>query len=343
MNPFTNVDYLPPTPIGELNQYSSQLSGNFQAIQIGAGNKSYKADRSGIWLGANTFAEAPFSVDMQGNVWANSIVIAGLSGAVIASAIDENGNFVKQLLSDNFNTQTKQILGEFTFSGSGAIAIKTDASNGIWLSPTGILAKKAGATTFAIDIAGNATFGGTVVGASGTFGTVTSGTFTGCTFQTTSSGYRAVMTSANGYQLYNGATWQGTLKSDAAASVILNSAGNIYLMQNGNQMAFFTGNSMDIPSAYTITWAGGGNISYGGSYVKTNINFRADSFEAKGSGTTYYTGGTDDFVVVEAIDQARESHEGLNVVTNIRVGKRRLYFVGGLFRYAAAGYWEDAQ
>jgi len=147
------------------------------------------------------------------------------------------------------------------------------------------------------------------------------------------------MTSANGFQLYQDNTWKGSLSADSVASVVLNSSGNIYLMQNGGQMAFFTGNSLDIPSAYTITWAGGGNLSYGGSYVKTNINFRADSFEAKGSGSTYYQGGTDDFPVVEKIDQQKTD----GYVSNIRVGKRRLYFVGGLFRYAGAGYWEDAE
>jgi hypothetical protein len=279
MDPFTNVEYLPPTPTSEINQYATQLSGNFQAIQVGSGAQAYKADRSGIWLGANTFAEAPFSVDMQGNVWANSIVIAGLDGSIIASSIDSNGNFVKQLISSNFNTQTKQILGEFTFGSSGAIAIKTDASNGVWISPTGVLTKKAGATTFALDLAGNATFGGIVVGASGTFGTVTAGTFTGCTFQTATSGYRAVMNSANGFQLYNGATWQGSLKADYAASVLLQSAGNIYLMTGANQMAFFTANSVDYPSGYKMTFAGGRHIRDTGSAIEFNADLIPDSDE----------------------------------------------------------------
>lgn len=174
---------------------------------------------------------------------------------------------------------------------------------------------------------------------SANMGTITAGTITGALIQTAATGYRALLTSANGFQLYNGATWQGSLQADSNASVVLNSAGNIYLMRNGAQMAFFTGNSIDLPSTMAITWAGGGNLSYGGSYVKTNINFRADSFEAKGSGSTYYIGGTDDFAVVEAIDQQKTD----GYVSNIRVGKRRLYFVGGLFRYAGPGYWEDAQ
>jgi len=40
--------------------------------------------------------------------------------------------------------------------------MKQDDNNGIWISQNGILGKKSGATTFAIDTYGNATFGGTV-------------------------------------------------------------------------------------------------------------------------------------------------------------------------------------
>ena len=42
--------------------------GNFQVIQIGSGSKSFKADQQGIWLGADTFTDAPFKVDMEGNL-----------------------------------------------------------------------------------------------------------------------------------------------------------------------------------------------------------------------------------------------------------------------------------
>ena len=41
---------------GELN-----LS-NIGAMQIGSGDKVFRGDQSGIWLGAAKFADAPFSV-----------------------------------------------------------------------------------------------------------------------------------------------------------------------------------------------------------------------------------------------------------------------------------------
>lgn len=36
------------------------------ALEVGTGNRAFKSDESGIWLGANKFADAPFSVDMLG-------------------------------------------------------------------------------------------------------------------------------------------------------------------------------------------------------------------------------------------------------------------------------------
>lgn len=71
------------------------------------------------------------------------------------------------------DAQAKEILGEFTFGASGAIAIATDTDNGIWLSPTGILAKKAGANTFALETDGDASFGGNLIAATGTLGALT--------------------------------------------------------------------------------------------------------------------------------------------------------------------------
>ena len=41
-------------------------------LQIGAGSKVFRGDQSGIWLGASKFADAPFSVDMQGNIVAST-------------------------------------------------------------------------------------------------------------------------------------------------------------------------------------------------------------------------------------------------------------------------------
>jgi hypothetical protein len=87
----------------------------------------------------------------------------------LASAINSSGNLVSDLINARLDTATKEILGDFTFGVSGAIKMITDPDNGLWISPTGILGKKLGSTTFAIDTGGNAVFAGDLTGATGTF------------------------------------------------------------------------------------------------------------------------------------------------------------------------------
>uniref|UniRef100_A0A7V3JAM1 Uncharacterized protein n=1 Tax=candidate division CPR3 bacterium TaxID=2268181 RepID=A0A7V3JAM1_UNCC3 len=114
-----------------------------------------------------------------GGTIGGSALVGDRQASTIADAINSSGNFIKELINSKLNTSTKQILGDFTFGASGAIKMITDANNGLWLSPNGILGKKAGATTFAVDTSGNATFAGTLSGASGTFGNITAGTISG--------------------------------------------------------------------------------------------------------------------------------------------------------------------
>lgn len=46
---------------------------NVAAMNVGFGDKSFKSDDQGIWLGANFFKDAPFKVDMLGNITASSL------------------------------------------------------------------------------------------------------------------------------------------------------------------------------------------------------------------------------------------------------------------------------
>lgn len=51
----------------------SQYFDNLQSLQIGSGSKLFRGDSNGIWLGAQKFADAPFSVDMEGNIIATTL------------------------------------------------------------------------------------------------------------------------------------------------------------------------------------------------------------------------------------------------------------------------------
>lgn len=73
----------------------------------------------------------------------------------------------RDVISDNFNSQSKRILGEFTFNESGAIAVGkyvSGVSGDVRISPNGIVARNSsGVTTFSLDATtGDATFLGTI-------------------------------------------------------------------------------------------------------------------------------------------------------------------------------------
>lgn len=153
----------------------------------------------------------------------------------VNGSIDANGNFIKQLLSSTLNTQSKQILGEYTFGASGAIAIKTDDNNGVWLSPSGILGKKAGNISFALGIDGNASFGGALLGASGTFGTITSGTLTGCTFNANGGAGTDVSIANDGYLRFKyGGSNKGYIAVDSSGNMYIDSDATVLIQANDN-------------------------------------------------------------------------------------------------------------
>ncbi len=101
--------------------------------------------------------------------------------AVNAAAADATAK-ANAVLNASLQKAGDAITGPVTFATNGGILAATDANNGVFMGPNGLVGKKAGATTFAIDTAGNASFGGTLNAASGTFGgtlTAASGTFAG--------------------------------------------------------------------------------------------------------------------------------------------------------------------
>jgi len=69
------VDAFNDVPDYQLNNPSTYGKDtlNVAAMNVGFGDKSFKSDDQGIWLGANFFEDAPFSVDMDGNITATSL------------------------------------------------------------------------------------------------------------------------------------------------------------------------------------------------------------------------------------------------------------------------------
>lgn len=72
ITPYSNIAYI---PLEEKDSFED-LS-RVRALQVGFGSRVMRVDREGLWLGADTFAAAPFKVDMDGNVTATSLTITG--------------------------------------------------------------------------------------------------------------------------------------------------------------------------------------------------------------------------------------------------------------------------
>lgn len=89
INVFTNIEPV-PDPI----EYDTSNLDQVDQIEVGVGSETFKVDQSGMWLGATQFADAPFSVDMNGNVIASSLTATGYI-EVGGAAGDVNGNVTK--------------------------------------------------------------------------------------------------------------------------------------------------------------------------------------------------------------------------------------------------------
>ncbi|MFA5153464.1 MAG: hypothetical protein WC554_12950 [Clostridia bacterium] len=152
-------------------------------------NAGYYISNAGVYVGSALdatklkYTVADGTLDLVGT-------ISSRSTATIAGAIDSVGD----LITTKLNTSTKRILSDFNFGTTdyagavkaGDIAWNTStgaitSGSGVVVYRNGIVGASSGTPTFSIDATtGNATFAGTLSGASGTFGTITAGTIDGC-------------------------------------------------------------------------------------------------------------------------------------------------------------------
>lgn len=150
IDPFTNISNQSVEPS---SYYGSDVLSSVSNFQLGAGDKSMKVDKSGMWFGSKTFATAPFKVDLDGNVTASSLT-AGNYVQVGGAAADVNNNstqitgvriqdgtiFASKLsvsslsaISANLGTITAGSISGITLTlGSGNNTIKMDPLFGIW-------------------------------------------------------------------------------------------------------------------------------------------------------------------------------------------------------------------
>ncbi len=72
INPYEDIEYIDLEP-----EDSGEDLTRVRSLQVGYGSKVLRIDQDGLWMGAKRFADAPFSVDMNGNMVATSLDLSG--------------------------------------------------------------------------------------------------------------------------------------------------------------------------------------------------------------------------------------------------------------------------
>ena len=131
---------LPPEGIAGMDDLRS-----LAAIEIGTGARAFKADQSGIWLGANTFATAPFSVSMLGALAAKSatfkdgddITIVDAGGLVSTASFTKSDTTTGSLIQAITTGSRTDITGAtLTFSLDRAAIVLMIADVRFWMYRT---------------------------------------------------------------------------------------------------------------------------------------------------------------------------------------------------------------
>lgn len=254
INPFSDIQSKPLEEESNV-RYGSEFFRNVNELQVGIGSEVFRVDRQGIWLGAERFADAPFSVDMSGNITATGISLASLSGDL--DDIADGSTYAKTTFVETLGASyaysglnsSGEIIKGFLNSQLGAKSLPT---NGVRVDSNGIYGRKSGSTTFYIDSSGNAYFTGDIVSS-----TMTSSTVTGGTVRTSSGSTRVELNGANndiriysssvlrsrgyqqGFEFYNES---GTLVGEIYAS---NSLGFLIAgdLSSGNSIYYGTGSA----------------------------------------------------------------------------------------------------
>ena len=200
-----------------------------------------------------------------------------------AAYLQEEDIEIEDLINDRIDTSEPKILAEWTFGQKGAFVVGT-ANDGLSLSPTGLLARKDGETTFAIDSDGDATFRGTVAAGAAILAdisanNITTGTLTGITIQTDTTGKRLRMqgTPANEYQFLDGNDKVGHLKIDDDgyggyfAEINIDHLGST--LQVGSTVGVAESVYFEAPFISTSGRSAAGNVKLIGKDVETGLTW----------------------------------------------------------------------
>lgn len=233
LTPFTDVPF---APLEEANdkRYGSDFFRDVNELQVGMGSTVMRVDQQGLWLGAERFADAPFSVSMTGEIVATGLTLGTIGGTLddIADGVTYNKTTINEALGasyayDGLNSSGEIIKG-FLNSQLSARSLPT---NGVRVDSNGIYGRKSSSTTFYISSSGDAFFTGDISAASMSASTITGSTITGTTLSTATSGQRIVLASTLSQYYNSSGTEVAQIYANTTAFQIKgqSSGSNIYL------------------------------------------------------------------------------------------------------------------
>lgn len=208
---------------------------NILALQVGHGSVTMKSNKNGLWLGAKKSTDAPFYVDMNGNVVATSINLGGEYIETGGAANDINVGGVKVI-----GTQIVSLSITSTQISDGAISTPKLQANAVTaneIAANAITAGKIAANAIEADkisanaitsvkiLAGAITadkiFVSTLSAISANLGAITAGTISGVTITSTAAaGGRIVLDSGNYLRFYGGGAERSRLRGVNAGGAV---------------------------------------------------------------------------------------------------------------------------
>lgn len=124
-----------------VQETSEQEAISTNILEVGKGSKVFRTDLNGLWLGAESFADAPFAVDMEGNAYMASASLTGYveseggdyststTGARLLLLPDSNTGMV---VYDNTNTKIFEIIVGGTNIGDISIGDYANNNGMLW-------------------------------------------------------------------------------------------------------------------------------------------------------------------------------------------------------------------
>ncbi len=102
-NPFINIS-IKPLKGRDIDTFGQLQFENLERISAGRGDNSLNFDSDGLWIGNQYFDQAPFSVDLDGNLIASNALITGQIIAGTGSEVD--WSYIQNIVVENAHIES---------------------------------------------------------------------------------------------------------------------------------------------------------------------------------------------------------------------------------------------